>query len=89
MAQNASLTEKDVALDLMTSSKSTIATLAKVVAETTNPLLRKTLKDELTTCINSHHRLSDIAISKGWYNAYENPQQQLQSELSGINTITQ
>lgn len=89
MAQNASLTEKDVALDLMTSSKSTIATLAKVVAETTNPLLRKTLKDELTTCINSHHRLSDIAIDKGWYNAYENPQQQLQSELSGINTITQ
>lgn len=87
--QNTTLIEKDIALDLMASSKETIATLAKVLSETTNSELRKTLKNELTACINSHYRLSDIAISKGWYNAYNTPEQQLQQELSGINTVVQ
>lgn len=45
--------------------------------------------NELTTCVNSHHRLSDIAISKGWYNAHANPDQQLQQDLSCINEIIQ
>ena len=36
------LTEKDIALDLITSSKATITTLAKVLTETTNPGLRDT-----------------------------------------------
>ncbi|TDT62754.1 spore coat protein [Fonticella tunisiensis] len=89
MANNTSLTDKDIALDLLSSSKGTIATLAKVLTETTNPKLRDALKNELTACINSHYRLSDIAISKGWYNAYASPQQQLQQDLSAINTITQ
>jgi similar to spore coat protein len=84
--QESNTTEKDVALELMASSKASIATLAKVLTETTNPQLRDTLKNELTTRINSHYRLSDIAISKGWYNAYANPEQQLQAELSSINT---
>lgn len=87
--QNTTLTEKDIALDLMTSSKGTIATLAKVLTEATNSQLRKTLKNELAACINSHYRLTDIAISKGWYNAYATPEQQLQQELSGVNTVTQ
>ncbi|WP_097027663.1 spore coat protein [Clostridium peptidivorans] len=93
MTQNNTLKEKDIALDLLASSKGTIATLAKVLTETTNPQLRDTLKSELNNCINSHYRLSDMAINKGWYNAYENPEQQLQQELqqglSGANTMTQ
>lgn len=93
MMQNNSLREKDIALDLLTSSKGTIATLAKVLTETTNSQLRDTLKSELNNCINSHYRLSDMAINKGWYNAYEDPQQQLQQELqqglSGVNKVTQ
>lgn len=89
MEQNTTLTEKDVALDLITSSKATITTLAKVLTETTNPELRNTLQGHLTACVNSHYRLSDIAINKGWYNAQEDPQKQLQNELSTIGSITQ
>lgn len=89
MSQDTQLTEKDIALDLMTSSKAGITTLTKVLTETTNSQLRNTLMNELTTCVNSHHRLSDIAISKGWYNAYATPDEQLQQDLSGINDITQ
>ncbi|MFT8343983.1 MAG: spore coat protein [Clostridium beijerinckii] len=86
---NNSLSEKDIALDLMTSSKATITTLAKVLTETTNSELRDTLKGQLTACVNSHYRLSDIAVNKGWYNANQDPQQQLQTELSSIGSITQ
>ncbi|ABR36720.1 spore coat protein [Clostridium beijerinckii] len=87
--KNNSLSEKDIALDLMTSSKATITTLAKVLTETTNSELRDTLKGQLTACVNSHYRLSDIAVNKGWYNANQDPQQQLQTELSSIGSITQ
>ncbi|AGX44245.1 spore coat protein [Clostridium saccharobutylicum] len=89
MVQNSQLTEKDIALDLLTSSKASIATLTKVLTETTNPQLRDTLKSELTTCINSHYRLSDLSINKGWYNAQATPEQQLQQDLSSINSIVQ
>jgi len=88
MPENNKLTEKDIALDLMTSSKTAITTLTKVLTEITNSQLRNTLMNELTTCVNSHHRLSDISISKGWYNAYATPEQQLQQDLSCINQIT-
>ena len=82
------LSEKDIAQDLINSSKATVATLAKVLTETANPSLREVLKAELTNCVNSHHRLSDLVVTKGWYDAYANPNQQLQSELSGINSLT-
>lgn len=89
MPHNTKLTEKDIALDLMTSSKAGITTLTKVLTETTNSQLRNTLMSELTTCVNSHYRLSDMAISKGWYNAHATPDQQLQQDLSCINEIIQ
>jgi similar to spore coat protein len=88
MDQN-TLNEKDIALDLITSSKATITTLAKVLTETTNSELRDTLKNQLTACVNSHYRLSDIAMNKGWYNAQADPQKQLQNELSSIGSVTQ
>ncbi|MFT8351522.1 spore coat protein [Clostridium saccharoperbutylacetonicum] len=90
MPQNSTtLTEKDIALDLITSSKTTITTLSKTLTEATNPQLRETLKNQLTACVNSHYRLSDISINKGWYNAYLDAEQQLQQDLSTINSITQ
>jgi len=88
MDQNNKLTEKDIALDLIASSKATVTTLAKVLTETTNSQLRDTLRGQLTACVNSHYRLSDIAINKGWYNAHQDPQQQLQQDLSAIGSIT-
>lgn len=89
MSMHTELTEKDIALDLMTNSKAGITTLTKVLTETTNAQLRDTLKNELTTCVDSHYRLSDMAINKGWYNASATPEQQLQEDLSSINTIIQ
>lgn len=88
MEQNSQLTEKDIALELISSSKAEITSLAKALTETTNPQLRETLKNQLTACVNSHYRLSDISINKGWYNTNGDPKDQLQQELSSIGSVT-
>ena len=83
------LSDKEIALDMLTSSKATVTTLAKTLTETTNPQIRETLRNQLTACLNSHYRLSDISIAKGWYNAYAEPQQQLKQNLSEVTQVTQ
>ena len=80
--------DKDIAMDMLITSKSTVTALAKVLTEATNPQIRETLRNTLTASINSHYRLSDIALAKGWYNAYADPQQQLQQILSEAQQIT-
>lgn len=75
------LQDKDIALDMLITSKSDIGMLTKAITETTNPQLRQMLTNQLNTCINDHFRLSDMAINKGWYNAYANPQQQVQQDV--------
>ena len=80
--------DKDIAMDILITSKATVTALAKVLTEATNPQIRETLKNTLTASINSHYRLSDIALAKGWYNAYADPQQQLQQNLSEVQQIT-
>jgi similar to spore coat protein len=87
-AGNEKMNDKDIALDMINSSKANVTTIAKVLTETTNPKLRETLRNQLTSCVNSHFRLSDIAISKGWYNAYEDPEQQLRTEISTARSMT-
>jgi len=83
------ITDKDIALDLLISSKTKITTIAKAITEATNPALRELLKNQLTTSLNTHYRLIDISIAKGWYKADSAPEQQLQENLSMINQITQ
>ena len=71
------LDNKDVALDMLSSSKAGVGMLAATIVETTNPQLRQMLTSELTAAINGHFTLSDMAIQKGWYDAFSNPQQQI------------
>jgi similar to spore coat protein len=88
MLQANSLSDKDIALDLLIGSKATINSLAKTLTETTNSLLRETLRNQLTASVSSHYRLSDIAISRGWYNAYAEPQEQLKQDLAIAKDMT-
>lgn len=86
---NDHLSDKEIALDMLASSKATVTTIAKTLTEATNPQIRETLRNQLTASINSHYRLSDISIAKGWYNAYAEPQQQLKQDLTAVNQVTQ
>lgn len=69
--------DKDVCLNMLSASKGSIAMLAAAITETTNPQFRQFLTTELTSAINSHFALSDMAIQKGWYNAFGTPEDQV------------
>lgn len=56
--------DKDVCLNMLSASKGSIAMLAAAITETTNPQFRQFLTTELTSAINSHFALSDMAIQK-------------------------
>lgn len=75
MGNNMSLSDKDIAFDMLKDSKFGLTGLTMALAETTNPQLRQMLGAQLNNCVVSHHRLSDIALNKGWYQAYASPMQ--------------
>ncbi|WP_411679315.1 spore coat protein [Clostridium thailandense] len=79
--------DKEIALELLTISKSDILSLATVITETTNPQLRELLKLQLTNSLNEHYSLSDIAVNKQWYNAFTNPEQQLKQDTNELQSL--
>ncbi|WP_160677825.1 spore coat protein [Clostridium sp. C8-1-8] len=86
---NTKLSDKDIALDLLAMSKNDIGMLSKVIPETTNPEVRQLLSTQLNACIASHFKLSDMLITKGWYNAYGTPQEQIKQDVESANKVLQ
>lgn len=89
MSNKKDSTGKDMILELLANSNSTITSLVETLTETTNPKIRASLVDGLGSCIVFHHKLSDMAISKGWYDPYADPTQQLQTELDAIGSLNE
>ena len=79
--KSGSMQDKDLAADLLMSSKNDITMLSKAVTESANPQLRQILANQLNACINDHFQLSDLAVQKGWYNAFASPGQQIKQDL--------
>lgn len=74
------MSDKDIASDMLKDSKFGVSMLSMAAAEATNPQLRQLINGQLTASVNEHHRLSDIAIKKGWYKPYPSPQEQLSND---------
>jgi similar to spore coat protein len=74
------LEEKDIAMDMLKDSKFTVTALSAAAAEAVNPELRNMLRSKLDTAVKEHFELSDLAIRKGWYPAFESPEGQLKQE---------
>lgn len=71
------LGDREHALELLTSGKFAVGALARALTETSNPELRELLLTQLNVCVKEHFRLADLAVSKGWYQPYAAPEQQL------------
>jgi len=80
-ATNQQITDKDIAMDMLSGSKADIGQLSKAITESTNPQLRLTLTNQLNSAINSHFRLTDMAIKKGWYEAHSCPTELINKDL--------
>ncbi len=75
-----SLSEKDIAFDMLKDSKYNVTLLSSAAAEAINPELRSLLRGQLDTAVKEHFQLCDILINKGWYPAFDSPQDQLKKE---------
>lgn len=71
------LTKKDIAFDMMKESKTELLSLALFAARAINPDLRERLNFMLDSAIKDYFELADLSIRKGWYPAYDTPQEQL------------
>lgn len=80
LGNDKSLTEKDIAQDMIKDSKFGVTSLTAAVAETTNPELREILKTQLDKAVGEHFELTDMLINKDWYPAYEDPAEQLKRD---------
>lgn len=79
MGSDNKLSDKDIAMDVLKDSKFGVESLSVAVSEAVDPQLRNMLSGQLTSAVNEHFKLSDMLIKKGWYPAYDSPDQQLRS----------
>jgi similar to spore coat protein len=77
---NATLTEKDIAQDMIKDSKFAVTSLSAAAAEAVNPELREMLRSQLDKAVDEHFELSDMVIDRGWYPAQAEPIEQLRTE---------
>lgn len=82
------LTEKDIAQDMIKDSKFTVTSLSAAAAEAVNPELREMLRCQLDKAVTEHFNLSDMVINKGWYQAQDEPIEQLKNEYEDSQSLS-
>lgn len=83
------LVDKDIALDMLNTSKGDINLLSRAITEASNPELRTLLTNQLNACINEHFKLSDISAQKNWYNPHTSPGQMIKQDLQEAQNVLQ
>ncbi|NLZ49185.1 MAG: spore coat protein [Clostridiales bacterium] len=84
---NSMLSEEEVASDILKDSKFSILALVSAATEAVNPDIRNMLQDQLDTAIKDHYELLDLLIRKGWYPAYDKPEDQLKKQGEEANSF--
>lgn len=85
---DAKLTEKDIAQDMIKDSKFAVTSLSAAASEAVNPELRNMLREQLDKAVDEHFELSDMVIDKGWYSAQESPIEQLKNEYEDSQSLS-
>ncbi len=74
-----SLTDQEMALDLLGHEKATLATLTTMVTEAANPALRRVLSDTWMQVQADQYQLFQEMQQKGWYEVKPAQQPEIQS----------
>lgn len=85
---DSTLSEKDIAHDMIKDSKFAVTSLSTAAAEAVNPELRNMLREQLDKAVDEHFELSDMIIDKGWYQAQAEPIEQLRSEYEDSQNLS-
>jgi len=80
------MTEQVIATDFLLAAKSGVKNYAAAISETATPEVREVLRRQLSDAIETHERISNYMIDKGYYNVYD-PHQQLMVDLDSVETV--
>lgn len=79
------LSDQVIATDFLIAAKSGVRNYALALTETASPQVREALKNQLNQAIATHEKITNLMISRGWYNAYD-LNQQLQMDIQNSDT---
>jgi len=77
-----------IATDLLLSAKSAVRTYAIALTETATPRVRKVLKAQLDTAIDTHQKIADYMIKNEMYHPY-NIDEQVEHDLEKSDKVLQ
>ncbi|MFP7288288.1 spore coat protein [Shouchella clausii] len=80
------LTDQIIAADMLADAKNAVRTYAMALTESASPDIRTLLARQLEEAIDTHERLFQYMLSKGFYHAY-NIEEQLRQDVSNIQTV--
>lgn len=81
-------TDAQIANDLLEMSKLEAILTTTHCMECVTPEIRQILTQALEGCLDAHAQLTDIAVSNGWYSAYEPIATQLQDDLTWVKRLS-
>lgn len=73
--------DRVIAESLLNTAKLKATAYCMAILETTSPDLRHILMTHLTDALTEHERCTQLAIQRGWYRAYDTPDQLVQQAL--------
>ena len=79
------LTDQIIASDLLFTAKSGIKNYALALTETASPDVRTILRKHLDDAIETHEKITNYMINKGWYHAF-NIDEQIRLDLNNAET---
>jgi similar to spore coat protein len=80
------MTEEIIAADALFVAKAAIKANALVLAECCTPEVRNTVKKHLEVAIQSHERIVNFMIDKGYYFPYD-PERQIAKDMGAVDTL--
>ncbi|MGJ7921124.1 spore coat protein [Neobacillus sp. LXY-4] len=79
------MTDQVIATDFLISAKSGIRNYAAAITETATPELRMALREQLKAAVETHERITNFMIAKGYYHPHE-LSEQLNVDLTAADT---
>lgn len=80
VAGAAYMTEKDIVTELLMGSKNAINKFSAVISESTTPIVRDMLRNQLQQILDTHARIMDYALEKAYYHPLD-PSRELRDDL--------
>jgi len=80
------ITEQVIATDFLISAKTGVKNYAAALSETATPEVREILRRHLNDAIETHGRILNFMIDRGYYHVY-NPEEQMIVDMKAADTV--